>query len=241
MSFRALGSLLTRRLALRGIPLAQAESSSSLGIGIKKALESAAGRPAARSLYTLRRLTAGDGSYGARAAAAASLAGFFALLYFNKDTKKSAGEVTGVEPTKEVPHVVIKEDAGLEDLEVDEEAMQSRFEDWMKEYGRSYKSKEEKARRYQIFKEGQISADRHNKRNASKPNGAHFGTTAYSDWTQEEVSRMYGCDEAFDWKEYSKAMIADERLVTEQDTEEDVLARLRAKGTKHVSNKPIRP
>ncbi|CAO2172332.1 unnamed protein product, partial [Urochloa humidicola] len=146
--------------------------------------------------------------YGARAAAAASLAGFFALLYFNEDTKKSAGEVTGVEATKEVPHAVIqegnltsREDAGLEDLEVDEEAMQSRFEDWMKEYGRSYRSEEEKARRYQIFKEGQISAGRHNKRDASKPNGAHFGTTEYSDWTQEEVSRMCGCDKAFDSKE----------------------------------------
>lgn len=50
MSFRALGSLLTRRFAASGIPRAQAESSA--GIGIKKGPGSAAGRPG-RSLHTL--------------------------------------------------------------------------------------------------------------------------------------------------------------------------------------------
>ncbi|CAO1944151.1 unnamed protein product [Urochloa humidicola] len=203
MSLRRLGSLLTRRLAARGIPRAQAESSA--GIGIKKATGSAAGRPA-RSRYTLRDLAFGDGSYGPRAAAAAALAGLVALVYFNKDTEESAGEVTSVEATKEVGLVVKEGDldeeaikakfvdkdgkvkwleyfdylnaqmyhggmlhpkevsgkqamdnkigreaAELEDLNVDEETMHARFEDWMKEYGRSYKSEEEKARRYKIF------------------------------------------------------------------------------------------
>ncbi|CAN6292609.1 unnamed protein product, partial [Urochloa humidicola] len=232
-----------RRFAARWIPRAQAESSA--GIGIEETPGSSAGRPT-RSLHTLRDLLDfGDGSYGPGAAAATALAGFVALLYFSKDTKNSAGGITGVEATKEVPHVVLKEgdltrreDVGLEDLKVDEEAMQSRFKDWMKEYGRSYKSEEEKARRYQIFKEGQIICDMHNKRYASKP--ACFGTTEYSDWTDEEWSRSCGCDEAIDWEEARKIVIAEGRLVTDQDTEEDVLARLLAKKTKDVSDKAIK-
>lgn len=56
-----------------------------------------------------------------------------------------------------------------EDVKVDEAAMKARFEDWMKEYGRSYSTEEEKARRYEIFKEVAMSAD---KANASKPRGA---------------------------------------------------------------------
>ncbi|CAN6297699.1 unnamed protein product [Urochloa humidicola] len=206
MSLRALGSLLTRRFAARWIHRAQAKSSAV--IGIKETPGSSAGRPA-RSLHTLRVLDFGDGSYGAGAAAATALAGFAALLYFSKDTKNSAGGITGAEATKEVPHVVVKEggltsreDVELEDYKVDEEAMQSRFEDWMKEYGRSYKSEEEKAQRYQIFKEGQIICDMHNKRYASKP--ACFGTTEYSDWTYEEWSQSCGCDEAIDWEEARK-------------------------------------
>ncbi|KAF8733722.1 hypothetical protein HU200_014568 [Digitaria exilis] len=40
-----------------------------------------------------------------------------------------------------------REAAELEDVKVDEEAMHARFEDSMKQYGRSYNSDEEKARR----------------------------------------------------------------------------------------------
>nr|CAB3493496.1 unnamed protein product [Digitaria exilis] len=39
-----------------------------------------------------------------------------------------------------------REAAELEDVKVDEEAMHARFEDSMKQYGRSYNSDEEKAR-----------------------------------------------------------------------------------------------
>lgn len=218
------------------------------------------GEASALSPHTPRDLAARDGAYGA--AATAALAGFVALLYLNKDTKKPAGEVTGVEARKEVPpHVLqeLKDEEDLkvnfvgkdgkvnwreyveyldnrryrggkhhhhateavsgkeamdevtgrddavepEDLEVDEEAMRARFEDWVKEYGRSYRSKKEKARRYEIFRKRQIDNDRRNKRNASKPNGARFGTSEFSDWTKEEWnSRMSGRCGAFDWEEY---------------------------------------
>ncbi|RLN23677.1 hypothetical protein C2845_PM07G30900 [Panicum miliaceum] len=280
MSLRALGSLLTRRFAARGIPRAQAESSA--GIGIKKAPGSAAGRPA-RSLHTLRDLAFGDGSYGPGAAAATALAGFVAVLYFNK-TQMTGEVTTSVEATKEVGQVVKeggldeeaikakfvdkdgkvkwleyldylntqmyrggthydkevsgkqamdkeigREAAELEDLKVDEETMHARFEDWMKQYGRSYKSEEGKAWRYEIFKETALDCDRRNKRNASKPNGARFSTNEYADWTEEEWKRQVnGRSGNFPWEEYfayRKALIAEERV----RSLEDFMAESRAK------------
>ncbi|RLN35710.1 hypothetical protein C2845_PM03G12250 [Panicum miliaceum] len=228
MSLRALGSLLTRRFAARGIPRAQAESSAGIS--------ALSPRPAATAL-----------------------AGFVAILYFNKDTDESAGEVTSVEATEEVGQVVKEGDldeeaikamfvdkdgkfkwleyldylntqmyrggtlyaeqvsgkqqatdkeigreaAELEDLEVDEETMHARFEDWVKQHGRSYKSEEEKARRYEVFKETALDCDRRNKRNASKPNGARFSTNEYADWTDEEWKRQVNRRSGdFPWEEY---------------------------------------
>lgn len=49
-----------------------------------------------------------------------------------------------------------------QDVKVDEATMKSRFQDWMKEHNRSYSTEEEKARRYEIFKETAIRADKAN-------------------------------------------------------------------------------
>jgi len=54
--------------------------------------------------------------------------------------------------------------------------LKARFEDWIKEHGRSYRTEEEKARRYEIFKKTAIHADKYNawKRNGARiaaPNG----------------------------------------------------------------------
>lgn len=65
-----------------------------------------------------------------------------------------------------------------EDVRVDEAAMKARFEDWMKEYDKTYKNEEEKARRYEIFKQNAINAD---KANASVPHGAHHAPNNLGD------------------------------------------------------------
>jgi len=58
-----------------------------------------------------------------------------------------------------------------EDVNVDEATLKARFEDWIKEHGRSYRTEEEKARRYEIFKKTAIHADKYN---AWKRNGARI-------------------------------------------------------------------
>ena len=58
-----------------------------------------------------------------------------------------------------------------EGVNIDDEVMKVRFEDWMKECDKTYPSEEEKARRYKVFKENTMAAD---KANASFPNGAHL-------------------------------------------------------------------
>ncbi|KAF8702717.1 hypothetical protein HU200_032545 [Digitaria exilis] len=130
-----------------------------------------------------------------------------------------------------------REAAELDDLKVDEETMHARFEDWMKKYGRSYKSEEEKARRYEIVKESALDCDRRNKRNASKPNGAHFDTGEFADWSTEEWnSKTSGRSGDFRWEEFfaeRKALVAQGR----ERSLEDFLAMLSAKDTKDVSDK----
>nr|CAB3498458.1 unnamed protein product [Digitaria exilis] len=93
-----------------------------------------------------------------------------------------------------------REAAELKDVKVDEEAMHARFEDWMKQYGRSYNSEEEKARRYEIFKESALECDRQNKRNASKPNGARFGIGEFADWSMEEWNSRSCRSGDFPWR-----------------------------------------
>ncbi|XP_062230810.1 uncharacterized protein LOC133928484 [Phragmites australis] len=259
MSLGSLGSLLTRRFLPRGIPSAQAESSS----GIVSKAAAAAGRPA-RSLHTLRHLAVGDGALGT--AAVAALAGLFGFLYFKKDTDESAGKVTGKKEVpekkpisegdmkraafkarfvdkdghfawreyldylsslsyhegrplynkevsdKEAIEEVTDREAVKQDDMKDEAAMKVRFDDWMKEYGRTYKNEEEKARRYEVFEARAKYAD---KRNASKRSGARFGTNEYADWTEEEWNNL-GRRGDFPWEEYLDhidSMIAQGRVL----------------------------
>ncbi|CAO2174836.1 unnamed protein product [Urochloa humidicola] len=102
------------------------------------------------------------------------------------DKEVSVKEVTDGEAVK------------LEDIKVDGATMKTRFEDWMKEYGRSYRTLEEKARRYEIFKQVAIDAD---KFNSSKRKGARTaGPNGLADWTSEELKRLDNDD--FDWETY---------------------------------------
>ncbi|KAL6861914.1 hypothetical protein ACP4OV_017614 [Aristida adscensionis] len=104
-----------------------------------------------------------------------------------------------------------------EDVKIDEEAMKARFQEWMRQYGRSYKSEDERAWRYGIFKENAMDVDRRNKRNASKPNGARFRTNEFADWTKEEWESRMGRSGDFPWEEYlahRNSMIAQGRVMT---------------------------
>uniref|UniRef100_J3M8C8 Cathepsin propeptide inhibitor domain-containing protein n=1 Tax=Oryza brachyantha TaxID=4533 RepID=J3M8C8_ORYBR len=88
-----------------------------------------------------------------------------------------------------------------EAVEVDEAAMRARFERWMEEHGRSYATEEEKARRYRVFRENTIYAD---KANAVEPRRIRYGPNGYSDWTHKEVTELLDPhpDHAFDWESY---------------------------------------
>ncbi|WVZ72447.1 hypothetical protein U9M48_020908 [Paspalum notatum var. saurae] len=220
MALRALGSLLAPRLWPRRIRRAQTQAESWLGIFAQAPPGSVAERPA-RSFHTMRDLAVGDGVYGA--AATAGFAGLLAILYFTKDTEKSdvAGQLTDEEEgRKEVPnrealkerHGYLSQEAAIED--VDEAAMKSRFHDWMKKYGRSYKTEEEKARRFEIFKESVMWAD---KMNASTQTGARFAPNGFADWTDEECETM---DLDLDWEKYNdlnNLMAAKGYLIDDQD------------------------
>ncbi|CAM0908568.1 unnamed protein product [Alopecurus aequalis] len=87
---------------------------------------------------SLRDLAHGDGRRGAVGAAAAALFGCGTLAvhqYFKKgqdDDESAAGENP--------------------DMVTSEEDMKARFEDWVNEYGRTYRDEEEKAMRFQVFK-----------------------------------------------------------------------------------------
>ena len=84
-----------------------------------------------------------------------------------------------------------------EDVNVDEATLKARFEDWIKEHGRSYRTEEEKARRYEIFKKTAIHADKYN---AWKRNGARIAApNRFADWTDEECKSS---DIDFDWETY---------------------------------------
>jgi ABC-type branched-subunit amino acid transport system substrate-binding protein len=77
----------------------------------------------------------------------------------------------------------------------DEAAMKARFEEWMREYGKRYRNKEEKARRYELFRAFAHMVDR-----ANAQGGAVFVTNHTADWTEEECQCLYDTD--VDWDDY---------------------------------------
>lgn len=90
-----------------------------------------------------------------------------------------------------------------QEYKVDEAVTKKRFEDWMKEYGRTYKDDEEKARRYEVFKVNATEADKFN----SYTRGvARYGPSNFGDWTEDELKRMCCRQGDFDWKSYFEDM-----------------------------------
>ncbi|TKW00420.1 hypothetical protein SEVIR_8G107300v4 [Setaria viridis] len=90
-----------------------------------------------------------------------------------------------------------------ESMRVDEKAMKARFEDWMKEYDKTYQSEEEKVRRYEIFKKNAIHAD---KVNAAFPNGPHHAPNNLGDWTEAELYSLRNRQGDFPWETYFRRL-----------------------------------
>lgn len=80
-----------------------------------------------------------------------------------------------------------------EDMD-DDPAMRARFEGWMKEYGRTYKDEEEKARRFKIFKAFARSVDANNAEAAESGSTVRYGLTQFADWNTQEI-RSACCSE----------------------------------------------
>lgn len=67
--------------------------------------------------------------------------------------------------------------------------MKKRFEDWMTKYDRTYKDKEEKAMRYELFKHTAQHVDEHN---ATPGALCTLGTNQFADRTDKEFSWSCG-------------------------------------------------
>ncbi|TVU51620.1 hypothetical protein EJB05_03060 [Eragrostis curvula] len=189
MYLGALGSLLTRR---------------SAGMFSRPAIGATAARPT-RSFHTHRDLAIHSGPFFYVAMAGMGLGGF--LYYLKKGKDESAllhvhelyitdfiifvaGKLTHGENSKEVC-VVDAFDPKLygkrSTKEYDETAMKEKFEQWMKQYNRTYRTEEEKAFRYERFKIACWHVENPNR---------------FGDWTADECER-YHCCGGIDLEQYN--------------------------------------
>ncbi|WVZ85924.1 hypothetical protein U9M48_032781, partial [Paspalum notatum var. saurae] len=119
------------------------------------------------------------------------------IVFRKKIPKATDEEILGMMTRMRCHH---RTTSKQEDVKVDEPAMKARFEEWIKKYGRIYKSEEEKARRYEIFKVNAIEADRAN--TSSPRSGPPFAPNNLGDWSKEELSGLYMHQGDFDWESY---------------------------------------
>uniref|UniRef100_A0A0E0L3Z2 Cathepsin propeptide inhibitor domain-containing protein n=1 Tax=Oryza punctata TaxID=4537 RepID=A0A0E0L3Z2_ORYPU len=216
MSLRAIGYLLTRSrevLAMRDPPCAG-------GILVLAGYPHSSGRPrfgggeASSTLSPLRvhgPAREGEEEVSVRDAVkepylskeAAIEAGFVdkdgKILWFNYLTYVKHGKTLPdseafVKKARDYPEAIKKQE-----VKVDEVTMKARFQDWMKEYGRSYSTEEEKARRYETFKESAMWAD---KVNALEPRTISYGHNRHADFTDEEFKCLHSHCSAIDWESY---------------------------------------
>lgn len=117
----------------------------------------------ARSIHSLRDLPLADGLRGAAGAAAAALAGGGALAFHQYKKGKK------------------------------EEDMKEMFEDWVKGYNKTYRDEEEKAMRFQMFKDTVDKSPR-------PPEKIHY----FSDRTDEEIRRFKAYPDGIQHEEYAK-------------------------------------
>ncbi|CAL4947873.1 unnamed protein product [Urochloa decumbens] len=203
MSLRSFSRLLTRSFYPRKINRAKVESSP--GIVSQAASMLVAGRPA-RSLHAIR---------GVGAVVAAALTGGVGILIFKKrpDDDGPDGDVT-MEHMKDVDNkpnqedikkeVDIKKDMGKHQMDVD---MEAKFHKWMERMGREYPNQEEKAYRFELFKERMKEIETFTKRGGQNPLPNGFG-----DMTDDEIRAVTNCHKPRS-KEYDASLMQDYQLM----------------------------
>ncbi|WVZ91589.1 hypothetical protein U9M48_037739 [Paspalum notatum var. saurae] len=202
MSLRSFSRLLTRSFYPRKMKV-----ESSPGIVSQAASMLVAGRPA-RSLHTIRGVGAGGSTYGALAAAA--LTGGAGMLIFKKrpdDDEPVDGDVT-MEDMKDVDNkprqedikkeVDINKDMGKHQMDVD---MEAKFHKWMEWMGREYPNQEEKAYRFELFKERMKQLDIEIAGRVKNPLPNGFG-----DMTDDEIRAITNCHKPRS-KEYEASLM----------------------------------
>ncbi|CAN6314039.1 unnamed protein product [Urochloa humidicola] len=202
MSLRSFSRLLTRSFYPRKINRATVESSP--GIVSQAASMLVAGRPA-RSLHTIRDVGAGDSTYGA--VVAATLTGGVGILVFKKRPDDDDCDVT-MEDMKDVDNkprqedikkeLDIKKDMGKHQMDVD---MEAKFHKWMEQMGREYPNQEEKAYRFELFKERLKRIETFTEGRVKDPLPNGFG-----DMTDDEIRARTNCHKGRS-KEYEASLM----------------------------------
>ncbi|CAO2197918.1 unnamed protein product [Urochloa humidicola] len=186
MSLRSFSRLLTRSFYPRKINRAKVESSP--GIVSQAASMLVAGRPA-RSLHTIR---------GVGAVVAAALTGGVGILIFKKRPDDDDGDVVDIK--KEVD---IKKDMGKHQMDVD---MEAKFHMWMERMGREYPNEEEKAYRFELFKERVKEIEPFIKR------GANPLPNCFGDRTDDEIRALTRCRKTRG-KEYEASLMQEHQVM----------------------------
>ncbi|CAL5051887.1 unnamed protein product [Urochloa decumbens] len=234
MSLRSFSRLLTRSFYPRKINRAKVESSP--GIVSQAASTLVAGRPA-RSLHTIvslrphqvsdrkflaylrlcfwkqRGVGSGDSTYGAVVGAA--LTGGVGILIFKK--LPVDGDVT-MEDMKNVDNKPrqedIKKDMGKHQMDVD---MEAKFHEWMERMGREYPNQEEKAYRFELFKERMKQIETFTEGRVKNPLPNVFG-----DMTDDEIRAITNCHKPRS-KEYEASLMQDYEFLKKKMEEEGLM------------------
>ncbi|CAO1947787.1 unnamed protein product [Urochloa humidicola] len=193
MSLRSFSRLLTRSFYPRKINRAKVESSP--GIVSQAASMLVAGRPA-RSLHTIR---------GVGAVVAAALTGGVGILIFKKRPDDDDGDVVDIKPRQEdiKKEVDIKKDMGKHQMDVD---MEAKFHMWMERMGREYPNEEEKAYRFELFKERVKEIEPFIKR------GANPLPNCFGDRTDDEIRALTRCRKTRG-KEYEASLMQEHQVM----------------------------
>uniref|UniRef100_A0A0E0QB53 Cathepsin propeptide inhibitor domain-containing protein n=1 Tax=Oryza rufipogon TaxID=4529 RepID=A0A0E0QB53_ORYRU len=97
----------------------------------------------------------------------------------------------------------VVDDAAEEDNVVDEVAMKAKFEDWMSEHGRRYRTEEEKAHRYENFKKVVKALDKFNAERGTRSSLlAPLAPNELADYSQEELDGLGTLADESHWEGY---------------------------------------
>ncbi|CAO1945702.1 unnamed protein product, partial [Urochloa humidicola] len=120
------------------------------------------------------------------AVVAAALTGGVGILIFKKRPDDDDGDVVDIKPRQEdiKKEVDIKKDMGKHQMAVD---MEAKFHMWMERMGREYPNEEEKAYRFELFKERVKEIVPFIKR------GANPLPNCFGDRTDDEIRALTRC------------------------------------------------